>query len=143
MYRKINKGRSVNKILIYSVILTWFTVVLLENWRNMRISWFREVWEFIDFKAIWENIDKYLGIGVVFGAAIIGIYMAIAMIVRIRRDADTISEHFEEPDYSPEEYLAKMQAKHEDDLINNPAYYYLPGNIWYQKMKHNDEDNDS
>ncbi len=66
MYRKINKGRSITKILIYSVILTWFTVILVENWRDMRISWFREVWDFIDFKAIWENMDSYLSICVVF-----------------------------------------------------------------------------
>jgi hypothetical protein len=133
MYRKINKGRSITKILIYTVILTWFVVILVENWRDMRISWFREVWDFIDFKAIWENMDSYLSICVIFGAGIFTLYYVVSMFARGRYEGDRSSD-------SSAEYLAKRQTEWEDDLINNPAYHDYPGNIWHGKMKRKGED---
>lgn len=142
MYRKINKGRSITKILIYTVILTWFMVILVENWRSMRLSWFKEVCDFIDFKAIWENMDSYLSICVVFGAGIFTLYHVITMFARAGRFEGDRSEHFEEPGDFSAEYLAKMRAKWEDDLINNPAYHDYPGNIWHRKMKRKDEDDE-
>jgi TRAP-type C4-dicarboxylate transport system permease small subunit len=140
MYRKINKGRSIVKILIYSVILTWFSVILIENWRNMRLSWFREVWEFIDFKTIWENMDSYLSFCVVFGAGFITLYQVIAMFARAGRNEGVPSDHFEETDNLSAEYLTKIRAKWEDDLINNPAYHDFPGNIWHRTRKRKDKD---
>ena len=140
MYRKINRRRSITKILAYSVILTWFMVILAENWRDMRINWFKEVWEFIDFKAIWENMDSYLSICVVFGAGIFTLYHVITMFARAGRYEDDRSEHFEEPGDSSAEYLAQRQAEREEDLINNPAYRHLSDNIWHQKMKCKDKD---
>jgi len=139
MYRKINKGRSVVKILAYSVILTWFMVILVENWRSMRLSWFKEVWDFIDFKAIWENMDSYLSTCVVFGAGIFMLYHVITMFARAGRYDFSSDDHFEEPEASSAEYLAQRQAERED-LINNPAYHHLPGNIWHRKIKQKDED---
>lgn len=140
MYRKINKGRSFTKILIYTVILTWFTVILAKNWRNMRISWFREVWDFIDFKAIWENMDSYVSICVVFGAGIFTLYHVITMFARAGRCEGGTYDHFEEHNDSSAEYLAKRQTEWEDDLINDPAYHHLPGNIWHELMKRKDEE---
>ena len=108
MYRKINKGRSIAKILIYTVILTWFSVILVENWRYMRISWFREVWDSMDFKAIWEHMDSYLSIGVVFGAGIFTLYHVITMFARAGRDDGAhYDEHFDAHEDSSADYLAK------------------------------------
>lgn len=140
MYRKINRGRSITKILIYSAILTWFTVILIENWRRMRLSWFNEVWEFIDSKAIVHYIDEYLGISVVFGAGLFTLYQVIAMFVRAGRNEGVPSDHFEEPSDSSAEFLAEMRAKWEEDFITNPEYHHIPGNIWHQKRKQKDED---
>jgi hypothetical protein len=140
MYRKINKGRSVVKILIYSVILTWFSVIMIENWRSMRLSWFKEVWDFIEFKAIWENMDSYLSICVIFGAGFVTIYQIISMFARAGRCEGGNYDHFEDPDDSSAEYIAKIRAKWEDDLINNPAYHQFPGNIWHRKIERNDDE---
>ena len=140
MYRKINKGRSVVKILIYSFILTWFMVILVENWRSMRLGWFKEVWEFLDFKAIGLYIEDHLGIYVVFGAGIFTVYYVVAMFARAGRYDGVHSEDFEEPGHCNAEYRARMQAEWEEDLINNPAYHHLPGNIWHEKMKREDEE---
>jgi len=107
MYGKINKGRSITKILIYSVILTWFAVILIENWRSMRLSWFREVWEFIDFKAIGLYIEDHLGIYVVFCAGIVTVYQVVSMFARAGRyDGAHYDDHFEEHEDSSAEYLA-------------------------------------
>ena len=137
MFRKINKGRSVVKILIYSVILTWFSVILIENWQSMRLSWFKEVWDFIDFKAIWEHMDSYLSICVVFGAGFFTLYQVIVMFARAGRGVP--AEPFGESDNSSAEYLAKMRSKWEEDLVNSPAYHDLPGNIWHNVMKRKGE----
>jgi hypothetical protein len=140
MFRKINKGMSITKILIYTVILTWFSVILIENWRSMRLSWFKEVWEFIDFKAIWENMDSYLSFCVIFGAGFITLYQVIAMFARAGRHEGGTYDHFEDPDDSSAEYMTKIRAKWEDVLINNPAYHDYPCNIWHRKWKRTDED---
>ena len=140
MYRKINKGRSIFKILIYSIILTWFTVILVENWRGMRISWFKEVWEFVDFKAVGHYIEDHLGLYVVFGGGIVTVYQVVAMFARAKKDEGVPYDYFEEPDESNAESFARSQAEREEDLIYNPAYRQLPGNIWHQKIKHKDED---
>jgi TRAP-type C4-dicarboxylate transport system permease small subunit len=140
MYRKINKGRSITKILIYSVILTWFTVILVENWQDMRISWVKEVWEFVDLKAIGHYIEDHIGIYIVFGGGIVMVYHVIAMFARAKKDDGVPYDYFEEPDESNTEYLARRQAEREVDLINNPAYHHLPDNIWHKMMKHKDED---
>ena len=142
MYRKINKGRSITKILIYTVILTWFTVILVENWRNMRISWFKEVWDFIDFKAIWENMDSYLSICVVFGAGIFTLYHVVSMFARGRYEGAHYDDTLRNLEDSTAEYLAKRQAEREEDLMNNPAYHHLPSNIWHKKMKRKDEEDE-
>lgn len=130
MYRKINKGRSIVKILIYSVILTWFTNILLENWRSMRLSWFKEVWDFVDFKAIGLYIEDHLGIYVVFSAGFVTVYKVVSMFARAGRFEGDRSEHFEEPGDISAEYLAKLRAKWEDDFINNR----------HRTKKHEDED---
>jgi hypothetical protein len=141
MYWKINKSRSITKILIYSVILTWFIVILVENWRSMRLSWFKEVWEFVDFKAVGVYIEDHLGIYVVFSAGIITVYRVVSMFARAGRDEGAnYDDHFKEPEDSSAEYLAKRQTEWEEDLINNPAYHHLPSNIWHEKMKRKDED---
>jgi hypothetical protein len=141
MYRKINKGRSITKILAYSLILTWFMVILVENRRSMRLSWFKEVWEFVDFKAVGLYIEDHLGIYVVFCAGIVTVYQVVSMFARAGRDDGAhYDDHFEEHEDSSAEYLAQRQAEREEDLINNPAYHHLPGNIWHQKMKRKDED---
>jgi hypothetical protein len=140
MYRKINKGRSITKILIYTIILTWFMVILVENWQDMRISWFKEVWEFLDFKAIGLYIEDHLGIYVVFCAGIVTVYQVVSMFSRAGRYEGAHSEHLEEPGDSSAEYLAKMRAKWEDDLINSPAYHDYPGNIWHRTKDQKDED---
>ena len=142
MYRKINRGRSITEILIYSVILTWFSVILIENWRSMRLSWFRELWEFIDFKAIWEHMDSYLSICVVFGAGFFTLYQIISMFARAGRCEGGTDDHFQATGDSSAEYMAKIRAQWEDDLINTPAYREFPGNIWHRKMKRKDEDNE-
>ena len=139
MYREINKGRSITKILIYTVILTWFSVILVENWRDMRISWFREVWEFVDFKAVGLYIEDHLGIYVVFSAGIVTVYRVVSMFARAGRNEGVVSDNFEEPGDSSAEFLAEMRAKWEVDLINNPAYHDYPGNIWHRKMNRKDE----
>ena len=129
------------KILIYSVILTWFTIILIENWRSMRISWFKEVWEFVDFKAIGLYIEDHLGIYVVFCAGIVTVYQVVSMFARAGRDESAhYGNYFEEPEDSSAEYMAKRQTEWEEDLINNTAYHHLPGNIWHEKMKRKDED---
>lgn len=137
MFREINKGMSITKILINSAILTWFTVILIENWRNMRISWFKEVWEFVDFKAIGHYIEDHLGIYVVFGAAIILIYKVLSMFASAERDEGVPSSEYFEQDDSYAEFMDKIRAKWEEDLINNPAYHGFPRN---RKMNRNDED---
>jgi len=140
MYREINKGRSITKILIYTVILTWFSVILVENWRDMRISWFREVWEFVDFKAVGLYIEDHLGIYVVFSAGIVTVYRVVSMFARAGRNEGVVSDYFEEPGDSSAEFLAEMRAKWEEEFITNREYHHFPGNIWHQKRKQKDED---
>jgi len=140
MYRKINKGMSITKILLYSIILTWFAVILIENWRDMRISWFKEVWDFIDFKAVGHYIEDRLSFIVVFIGGFVMVYHVVSMFVRAGRNEGVSSGNYEEPDFYNGEYLAGREAEREYDFRNNPAYHHLPGNIWHEKMKNEDED---
>jgi hypothetical protein len=140
MYRKINKGRSIVKILLYSVILTWFTVILIENWRDMRTSWFKEVWDFIDFKAVGHYIEDHLSFLVVFAGVFVMVYKAIEMLVTAGKDDVVTSDYDEETGEFNAEYFARRHAEREEDLINNPVYHHLPGNIWHEKMKRKEED---
>ena len=140
MYRKINKGRSIAKILVYSIILTWFAVVLIENWRDMRASWFKEVWDFIDFKAVGHYIEDHLSFIVIFVCGFVVVIKAIAMLARAGNDDGVHSDYFGEPGEFGEEYHARKQCEREHDLMNNPAYHHLPGNIWHEKLKHKDEE---
>jgi hypothetical protein len=140
MYRKINKGRSIAIILVYSIILTWFAVILIENWRDMRISWFREVWDFIDFEAVGHYIEDHLSFIVVFAGGFVVVYKAISMSARAKEDPGVPCDYYDEPDESNAEFLARRQSEREYDLMNNPAYHHLPGNIWHDKMKRKDED---
>jgi hypothetical protein len=143
MYRKINKGRSIVKILIYSVILTWFTVILIENRRDMRISWFKEVWDFIDFKAVGHYIEYHLSFIVVFAGGFVMVYKAIEMLATAGKDDVVNSDYDEETGEFNAEYTARKQSEREYDLMNNPIYHHLPGNIWHRKMKRKNEDEDS
>ena len=144
MYRKINKGRSIAKILLYSIILTWFSVILIENWRDMRISWFAEVWEFIDFKAVGYYIEDHLSFIVVFVGGFVVVFKAIGMLASAGKDDVATSDYYEETgEVDAEfnaEYTARKQSERKYDLMNNPAFHHLPGNIWHEKMKHKDED---
>jgi len=140
MYRKINKGRSIAKILVYSIILTWFAVILIENWRDMRISWFEEVWDFIDFKAVWRYIEDHLSFIVVFAGGFVMVYNAIKMLATAGKDDVVTSDYDEEAGEFNAEDTSRKQSEREYDLMNNPAYHHLPGNIWHEKMKHKDED---
>ena len=71
MFRKINKDKSISKIVLYSIILTWFVVILIENWQYMRLSWFKEVWEFIDFNAIGHYIENNISMWIFVSGFII------------------------------------------------------------------------
>ena len=139
MYRKINKGRSIAKILVYSIILTWFAVILIENWRDMRISWFEEVWDFIDFKAVGHYIEDHLSFIVVCAGGFVMVYKAIEMLPTAGKDDGVPSDYIDESGESNVEYFARRHDERDYDLINNPVYHHLPSNIWHEKMKHKDE----
>jgi hypothetical protein len=140
MYRKINKGRSITKILVYSIILTWFAVILIENWRDMRASWFKEVWDFIDFKAVGHYIEDHLSFIVIFVGGFVVVIKAIAMLARAGKDDVVTSDYDEQTGEFNAEYYARRHAERDYDLINNPAFHDYPGNIWHSKMKRTNED---
>jgi hypothetical protein len=97
----------------------------------MRLSWFKEVWEFIDFRAIGYYIDEYLSICVVFGAGIIILYRAITDSVRSEKN-EVPSDHSDEADISSENYMAELQAKWHADARLSPRYSYRFDNAWYR-----------
>jgi len=122
MFRKINKDKSISKIVVYSIILTWFAVILVENWQYMRVTWFKEVWDFIDFKAIGHYIDNNLAIWV-FAAGFIIVPCAILSLCN--KSNKTSLTSFEECQNDWEEQQAASQR-------SNPVYDYMPCNVSFR-----------
>jgi hypothetical protein len=121
MFRKINKDKSIFKILMYSIILTWFVFILIENWNHMRVSWFREVWQFVDLKAVLHYIDYNISMWI-FGAG----FIIVPCCILFSRDKSTPGmTSFEECQKDWDEQQAASER-------SNPAYDFMPCNVSYR-----------
>ena len=132
MFRKINKDKSISKIVMYSIILTWFVVILIQNWHSMRISWFKEVWEFIDFNAIGQYIERNISFGLWFAIIFIVIYKAF----HFHKDKRLLNEG---SDDSFRKHMDQMQNEW-DERIASPHYHNYADNTFHRTMEPKNED---
>jgi hypothetical protein len=117
---------------MYSIILTWFTVVLIENWQHMRISWFKEVWEFVDFKAIGYYIEHNISFGFWFAIIFIVIFKAI----NFKKNKRLFNEESVD---SFRNHMDQVQNDW-DERVSSPIYHNFPDNVFHKIMAHKKED---
>jgi large-conductance mechanosensitive channel len=132
MFRKINKDKSISKIVVYSIILTWFAVILVENWQYMRVTWFKEVWDFIDFKAIGNFIESNIPFVLWFVIIFIVIYKSLRFNTK-----GTLSN--EEYDDTVRKHMDDVYSEW-DDVKTAPHYHNFPSNMWHKTMAHKNRD---
>ena len=137
MFRKINKDKSISKIVMYSIILTWFVVILIVNWQYMRLSWFKEVWEFIDFNAIDYYVEDHISMWIFGSLFIIVPLRFIYMSIKAKKPdkhtgtLEPPSSVFRKPN-SFEECQDEWEEQRAASVRTNPSYNYQPWNVSYR-----------
>lgn len=128
MFRTINKNKPILKIVIYSVILTWFAVILIKNWHYMSLSWFKNA----DFKAIGNLIESSIPFVLWFVIIFIVIYKSL----RVKSKGNLSNEEYSKPLWKR---MNEVQSEW-DDFYTSPDYHNIPSNIWHKTMAHKKRD---
>jgi len=107
----------------------------------MRLSWFKEFWEFLDFKAIVEYIENNLSAWIFVGVIILVFYKLFTGFCRAKNvdcNSKNVNETHDSDDLRGsiflDENIKKMHEQREEALRSSPGYDFMPNNVSYRTI---------